>query len=44
LERGRFIWPNVESGAVAITPAQLSSPSGNLASNAGLSAFFEFVE
>jgi transposase len=24
LERGRFIWPNVEGGAVAITPAQLS--------------------
>jgi transposase len=23
LERGRFIWPNVEGGAVAITPAQL---------------------
>lgn len=24
LERGRFIWPNVEGGPVAITPAQLS--------------------
>ncbi|WFS26187.1 IS66 family insertion sequence element accessory protein TnpB [Rhizobium rhododendri] len=24
LERGRFIWPNVQGGAVAITPAQLS--------------------
>ncbi|TAU91455.1 transposase [Rhizobium leguminosarum] len=24
LERGRFIWPNAEGGAVAITPAQLS--------------------
>lgn len=24
LEKGRFIWPNVEGGAVAISPAQLS--------------------
>lgn len=24
LERGRFIWPTVENGAVAITPAQLA--------------------
>lgn len=24
VERGRFIWPNVEGGAVSITPAQLS--------------------
>jgi transposase len=24
LERGRFIWPNVEGGAVAISTAQLS--------------------
>lgn len=24
LERGRFIWPKVESGTVALTPAQLS--------------------
>jgi len=24
LERGRFIWPNVGGGAVAISPAQLS--------------------
>jgi len=24
LEKGRFIWPNMEGGAVAISPAQLS--------------------
>ena len=24
LEKGRFIWPNVEGGVVAISPAQLS--------------------
>ncbi|WP_352493047.1 IS66 family insertion sequence element accessory protein TnpB [Mesorhizobium sp. M0118] len=24
LEKGRFIWPNKEGGAVAISPAQLS--------------------
>jgi transposase len=24
LERGRFIWPKVETGTVALTPAQLS--------------------
>jgi transposase len=24
LEKGRFIWPNVAGGAVAISPAQLS--------------------
>ncbi|WP_411908212.1 IS66 family insertion sequence element accessory protein TnpB [Rhizobium sp. VS19-DR96] len=24
LEKGRFIWPNTEGGAVAISPAQLS--------------------
>jgi transposase len=24
LERGRFVWPQAESGAVALTPAQLS--------------------
>jgi transposase len=24
LEKGRFIWPTVEGGAVAISPAQLS--------------------
>ena len=24
LERGRFIWPKAESGAVSLTPAQLS--------------------
>ncbi|UVK48308.1 transposase (plasmid) [Mesorhizobium sp. AR07] len=24
LERGRFIWPTVEGGAVTVSPAQLS--------------------
>jgi len=33
LERGRFVWPQAESGSVALTPAQSApvqpSPSGN---------------
>jgi transposase len=24
LERGRFVWPQADSGSVALTPAQLS--------------------
>ena len=44
LEKGRFIWPNVEGGAVAISPAQLvlfavrdrlAQSAGNLASDTG---------